>query len=370
MEGVLVPVTLITGFLGSGKTTLLHYILNNNHGKRIAVIQNEFGPTIEVESALVQSAQGGPVDEWLELPNGCLCCTMKDGLVATLEKLIERKKGMLDHILVESTGMADPGPVASIFWVDSELGSTIYLDSIITVVDAKHILLHIENEIEAQRQIAFADVIVLNKMDLITKKDYETVLDSVKSVNSSAIIFPTERSVVSLDSILNIKAFNPDPSRIKFEETKCLDCKESHDGHSDSEHSHHNHTEHDLHRHTDSGMHTYGVSTISVDFSDVSFDLGKINRWLGNLVWKESEGGEDGRDQFWGEMEVYRYKAMVNIYDSSLKYCLQGVHTLFSVDESTIKWGDGEKRNTRFVFIGKKLDRNKIETTLKECYHQ
>ncbi|NXE21538.1 CBWD1 protein, partial [Ardeotis kori] len=180
-----IPVTIITGYLGAGKTTLLNYILTEQHNKRIAVILNEFGEGIALEKSLAISQGGELYEEWLELRNGCLCCSVKDNGVKAIENLMQRR-GKFDYILLETTGLADPGTVASMFWVDSELGSDIYLDGIVAVVDAKHGLQHLTEEKpdglvnEASRQIALADLIIINKTDLVSEEELNKVRTSVR----------------------------------------------------------------------------------------------------------------------------------------------------------------------------------------------
>jgi len=217
-----VPVTIITGQLGSGKTTLLTYILKVQHGKRIAVILNEFGGGSAEEQSLAVGQNGETYSEWLELRNGCLCCSVKDNGVKAIEMLME-KKGKFDYILLETTGLADPGPVASIFWLDEELGSDIYLDGIVTLVDAKHCIMQLNEERpegainEALQQIATADAIVINKLDLVNNQELEKVESTVKSINSACKILKSEQSVVNLDDILDLQAYGSCPDQpMKF----------------------------------------------------------------------------------------------------------------------------------------------------------
>ncbi|KAL2781406.1 COBW domain-containing protein 2 isoform 2, partial [Daubentonia madagascariensis] len=197
--GAKIPVTVITGYLGAGKTTLLNYILTEQHSKRIAVILNEFGEGSAVEKSLAVSQGGELYEEWLELGNGCLCCSVKDNGLRAIENLMQ-KKGKFDYILLETTGLADPGAVASIFWVDAELGSDIYLDGIITVVDAKYGLKHLMEEKpdglinEATRQIALADIILINKTDLVPEEDLNKLRTTIRSINGLGKILETQRS--------------------------------------------------------------------------------------------------------------------------------------------------------------------------------
>ncbi len=198
------PVTVLTGFLGSGKTTLLNRILTEQHGKRIAVIENEFGE-IGIDQELVIRSD----EEIFEMNNGCICCTVRGDLIRILGNLMKRKD-KFDYILVETTGMADPGPVAQTFFVDDDMQRSVVLDGIITLVDAKHISLHLDESAEAQEQVAFADVILLNKIDLVTAAELDALEQRIHSINSAATIYRTKDALVEMDTILNVGGFNLD----------------------------------------------------------------------------------------------------------------------------------------------------------------
>ncbi len=199
-----IPVTVLTGFLGSGKTTLLNKILSENHGKKIAVIENEFGE-VGVDNELVIGAD----EEIFEMNNGCICCTVRGDLIRILDQLMKRKD-KLDYIIVETTGMANPAPVAQTFWVDDDIRATYSLDAIVTIVDAKHVWQHIDDSSECKEQIAFADVILLNKTDLVSEEELITLEKRIKSMNAQAKIHRTKDAAIDLNNILDIKAFDLD----------------------------------------------------------------------------------------------------------------------------------------------------------------
>jgi G3E family GTPase len=196
------PITILTGFLGAGKTTLLNRILKENHGKRIAVIENEFGE-VGVDNELVIGAE----EEIFEMNNGCICCTVRGDLIRILGNLMKRRD-KFDYILVETTGMADPGPVAQTFFVDDEMKAKVRLDAIVTVVDAKHIWRHIDESKEAQEQIAFADVILLNKIDLVASSELEGLRTKIRNMNAAAKVFETRQAQVDMERILDVRAFD------------------------------------------------------------------------------------------------------------------------------------------------------------------
>ncbi|GAM23761.1 hypothetical protein SAMD00019534_069360 [Acytostelium subglobosum LB1] len=353
-----VPITLISGFLGAGKTTFLNYILNEQHGKKIAVIQNEYGQEIGIETAMVVGKDGSKVSEWLEFPNGCICCTVKDDFVRSIEELL-KKSDRFDYILIESTGMGDPGQISASLWVDDELESPIYLDSIVTIVDAKNILRQVDEKhpqmtdkkttftTEAERQIAFADVILLNKIDLVNdKQQIEQIHTKIKQINPLASIIHTERSVVDLGRVLDTKCYTPNLDLLKDyldqdkqTDSECTsDCQ--HDGH------HHGHGK------AITSGHSSHVNTVCIKEMG-SVDLVELNRWIGALVW------EDCKDR------VFRMKGLVSVKDEAEKYILQGVYETFDTQASGIQWTAGEPRENKLVFIGEDLDQESIQQSFK-----
>ena len=310
------PVTILSGFLGSGKTTLIQYILRSpNHGKRIAVIENEFGEGLSVESLIARDGVNDDNDkqgetslqDLIELPNGCICCTVKDSLVQTLENLIEKRHD-LDYILIEASGMANPGPIASVFWLDDELQSRIRLDGIVTIVDAYHIHSQLKETQEASQQVAYADRILVNKVDLLsnsgdiapsksTTTTLEQVMSSIRAINQTAPIQTTTFSQVpDLDWILDAQCFGG-KDRLQELDRVLNDASQlSSVVSSASEHGHHHHDhDHDhescedcAREHEEHHRHTTEVSTIAIQ-QQGSLDLAKMNTWLAEILWPNQD---------------------------------------------------------------------------------
>nr|XP_020661319.1 COBW domain-containing protein 1-like [Pogona vitticeps]XP_020661320.1 COBW domain-containing protein 1-like [Pogona vitticeps]XP_020661321.1 COBW domain-containing protein 1-like [Pogona vitticeps] len=325
-----IPVTIITGYLGAGKTTLLNYILTEQHKKRIAVILNEFGEGSALEKSLAVSQGGELYEEWLELRNGCLCCSVKDNGLKAIENLMQ-KKGKFDYILLETTGLADPGAVASMFWVDAELGSDIYLDGIVSVVDAKYGLQHLREEKpsglinEAARQIALADFVIINKIDLVSQEALMKLRTVVRSINGLAKILETRRSRVDLCDVLDLHAFDSMSGeslqqRLQLEEVP--------------------------HPHLDKSIVT---STFEVLGSAMEEDL---NVFVQNLLWEKNI-----KDKRGNPMEVIRLKGLVSIEDKPHQVIVQGVHELYDLEETTVRWKEDDERTNRLVLIGRNLDK-------------
>jgi G3E family GTPase len=319
-----VPVTVVTGFLGSGKTTLVNYILSANHGKRIAVIENEFGE-IGIDDALVIDAE----EEIFEMNNGCICCTVRGDLIRILGTLMKRKD-KFDYILVETTGLADPAPVAQTFFVDEEVRTQLRLDAIVTVVDAKHLALHlfeekeegIENE--ALEQLAFADRVLVNKIDLVSEDELLLVEKQIRSINAGASIVRTQMSKVDLDWVLNAHAF--ELSRVLEVDPQFLE---------ESEH-----------------MHDQSITSVGVE-ADGAVDLEKINDWLG---WLLREKGTD----------IFRMKGIINVANSDNRFVFQGVHMLFD-GQPDRAWKADEIRCNKMIFIGRNLDREELNSRFRAC---
>jgi G3E family GTPase len=319
-----VPVTVVTGFLGSGKTTLVNYILSENHGKRIAVIENEFGE-IGIDDALVIDAE----EEIFEMNNGCICCTVRGDLIRILGTLMKRRD-KFDYILVETTGLADPAPVAQTFFVDEEIRTQLRLDAIVTVVDAKHLAIHlfeekeegIENE--ALEQLAFADRVLINKVDLVNEEELLLVEKQIRSINAGASLVRTQMSKVDLDWVLNARAF--ELSRVLEVDPQFLE---------ESEH-----------------MHDQSITSVGIEV-DGSVDLEKINDWLG---WLLREKGT----------EIFRMKGILNINGSENRFVFQGVHMLFD-GQPDRAWRTDETRVNKMIFIGRNLDRDDLNSRFRAC---
>lgn len=339
-----VGVTVITGYLGAGKSTLVNYILNAQHGKRFAVILNEFGEEIGVERALINDGEGGAlVEEWVELANGCVCCTVKHSLVQALEQLVQRKE-RLDHILLETTGLADPAPLASILWLDDQLESAVRLDSIITVVDSKNLQLQLDEHRDSASfpevflQIAFADVVILNKIDLVSREDSGSVtshaLDDLEkkihNINSLATIIGSVRCQVDLYEILDRQAYGGKHLahlEALLEDTKSLPNRSRHD---------------------------YSVRTLCI-YEQQPVDLTKVRLWLEDILWEKKPS-----------MDVYRCKGVLSIHNSDQVHTLQAVREIYEVIPAR-KWQHEEKQMNKIVFIGRNLDEDILVESFKAC---
>jgi len=349
-----IPVTVLTGYLGAGKTTLLNRILTQDHGRKYAVIVNEFGE-IGIDNDLIVDSD----EEIYEMNNGCVCCTVRGDLIRVLQGLMKRK-GRFDAIVVETTGLADPAPVAQTFFMDEDVQAKTKLDAVVALVDAKHILARLHDSPEAEDQIAFADVLLLNKIDLINEQDKFELLGILKKINPHATIHETTKANISLDQILQRNAF--DLTRILEDDPEFLSKTDHDDHHHGHDHVHdHNcapdcdHETHGDHSHThgnlDSAVHGTTMGTVSLRAGEL--DPNKF------LPWIEKITQIDGPD-------ILRLKGIVAFKDDPDRFVVQGIHMILEGDHQRA-WRSDEERTSRLVFIGRNLDREKLERTFAAC---
>ena len=378
------PVTLVTGFLGAGKTTLVNHVLHETHARqRVAVVVNEFSEGLGIEHAVARDAlvdeagagadedeseglvrSGRERGEWIELPNGCVCCTVKGELVSALEVLVGRgrREGRpFAAVLLETTGLANPGPVAEAFWLDDELRSDLVLDSIVCVVDAANMGRHLWEERaggaanEMQLQIAYADTVILNKADLVSAEQLARCEDDVRGFNSDARVLSTVRSAADASLLLGQRRFDADAAAARHDAEAAAaasacsapDCR-------NPEHTHHGH-HHGHGKLRDASHDAAGVASCVVTCVG-DLDLAKLDAWLAGLLWHEGKGAD-----------LYRSKGVVSVAGSDRKYAYQGVHEAYEVRESTLAWDPAEPRATRMVFIGRDLDRDQLQEGLSSC---
>ncbi|MEW9834085.1 CobW family GTP-binding protein [Mesorhizobium marinum] len=324
-----IPVTVLTGYLGSGKTTLLNRILSESHGKRYAVIVNEFGE-IGIDNDLIVESD----EEIYEMNNGCVCCTVRGDLIRVVEGLM-RRPGRFDAIVVETTGLADPAPVAQTFFMDDDVRSKTKLDAVVALVDAKHLPLRLKDSREAEDQIAFADVVVLNKADLVTPEELAAVEATVRAINPSAKIHRTERSGVDLAEVLDRGAF--DLKRTLDNDPHFLDGDDRHD--------------HGGHDHHASPIHDVGVKSISLRGGEM--DPKKFFPWIEKITQMEGPN-------------ILRLKGIIALKDDPDRYVLQGVHMIIEGDHQR-PWKDDEAHESRLVFIGRDLDEERLRRSFEAC---
>jgi G3E family GTPase len=346
------PVTVLTGYLGAGKTTLLNRILSEPHGKKFAVIVNEFGE-IGIDNDLVVNAD----EEVFEMNNGCVCCTVRGDLIRILEGLM-RRKGKFDAIIVETTGLADPAPVAQTFFMDEEVGKKTRLDAVITVADAKWLKDRLQDAPEAKNQIAFADVILLNKTDLVSKDELAEVEGRIRAINPYARLHRTERAQIALNEILGRNAFDLD--RILDIEPDFLREEDAHHHHGhdhdhhdhDHHHDHHHDHDHDHHAHGLKHYHDEDMQSLSLR-TDKPLDPEKFFPWIQDLVATDGPA-------------ILRSKGILAFNDDPDRFVFQGVHMILDGDHQR-PWQDGEPRESRIVFIGRKLPEEKIREGFAAC---
>jgi len=341
-----IPVTVLTGYLGAGKTTLLNRILSEPHGKKYAVIVNEFGE-IGIDNELVVNAD----EEVFEMNNGCICCTVRGDLVRIIDGLM-RRKGKFDAIIVETTGLADPAPVAQTFFMDEAVGAKTKLDAVVTVADALWLKDRLKDAPEAKNQIAFADVILINKTDLVEEGDLLELEARIRGLNPYARLHRTQRAQIDIAEVLGRNAFDLD--RILDIEPQFLEAADDHAHHHHDHdhhgHNHHHHGEghgHGLKHYHDEDMHSVSLRT------DKPLNPDKFFPWVQDLVATE------GKD-------ILRCKGILSFKDDPERFVFQGVHMILDGDHQR-PWKDGEKRESRAVFIGRKLPEEKIRQGFESC---
>jgi G3E family GTPase len=345
-----IPVTVLTGYLGAGKTTLLNRILSEPHGHKFAVIVNEFGE-IGIDNELVVGAD----EEIFEMNNGCICCTVRGDLIRIIEGLMKRK-GKFDAIIVETTGLADPAPVAQTFFVDADVQAAARLDAVVTVADAKWLSERLKDAPEAKNQVAFADVILLNKTDLVSKAELEEVEGRIRAINPYAKLHYTQHCAVALDAVLGRNAFDLD--RILDIEPEFLHVAEEHaHEHHDHGHDHHDHGhehhEHDKHeQHGLKHYHDEEMQSVAVAIEG-DVDPEKFLPWLNDYVQKEGP-------------QILRSKGILAFTNEPKRFVFQGVHMILDGDLQR-DWKPAEKRQSRLVFIGRNLKEDEIRQGFLSC---
>ncbi|MEO7953223.1 MAG: GTP-binding protein [Polaromonas sp.] len=351
----LIPVTILTGFLGSGKTTLLKRVLTEAHGQKIAVIENEFGEENIDNEILVNDTQ----ENIIQMNNGCICCSIREDLRETLQLLAAKKrKGLLDfdRVVIETTGLADPGPVAQTFFMDEEIAEQYLLDSILTLVDAKHAQTQLDQRQEARRQVGFADQIFISKTDLVSADEVQALKHRLTHMNPRAPQKSVHFGEVPIADVFDLRGFNLnakldiDPDFLKAEDP------EAHDHDHDHEHVHGEHCDHPSHAHGDGQGHHHHHDDDVKSFvfrSDKAFSAAKLEDFLGAVV------------NIYGP-RMLRYKGVLNMEGTDRKVIFQGVHQLMGSDLGPA-WAEGEAKNSKMVFIGIDLPKDIFLQGLEQC---
>ncbi len=317
MTASTIPVTVLTGYLGAGKTTLLNRILTHEHGQKVAVIVNEFGE-VGIDHQLVVNTD----EEIFEMNNGCICCTVRGDLIRMISNLMKRRD-RFDHIVIETTGLADPAPVIQTFFMDDEVKDLTRLDAVVTVVDTKHVALHWEAE-EVQEQIAFADVILLNKTDLVTPEALDQLEQKIRAMNALGKIYRTRDAAVAMDAILGVNAF--DLQRALTIDPEFLG--------------------EDAHEHDESVV---SVAIVAPGAADGA----KLQAWIAELLRTQGT-------------DIFRMKGILNIQGDDRRYVFQGVHMMFDGTPDRA-WQANETRKNELVFIGRNLDDAQLRSGFQRC---
>ncbi|MBC7681561.1 MAG: GTP-binding protein [Ferruginibacter sp.] len=348
----LIPATILTGFLGSGKTTLLKRVLTEAHGQKIAIIENEFGEE-NIDNEILVSEPG---EQIIQLNNGCICCSIREDLRATLSLLAAKKrKGLLDfdRVVIETTGLADPGPVAQTFFMDDEIAESYLLDSILTLVDAKHAATQLNDRQEARRQVGFADQIFISKTDLVEPAEVDALMHRLKHMNPRAPQKAVHFGEVALSEVFDLRGFNLnakldiDPDFLK---------EDDHAGHDHHDHAEGEHCDHPSHSHAPEGGHHHHHDDDVKSFvfkSDRPFDPAKLEDFLSAIV------------NIYGP-RMLRYKGVLNMQGTERKVIFQGVHQLMGSDLGP-EWAAGEKRGSKMVFIGIELPKDIFLQGMEQC---
>ena len=346
MSNGLIPATILTGFLGSGKTTLLKRVLTEAHGQKIAVIENEFGEE-NIDNEILVADTG---EQIIQMNNGCVCCTIREDLRSTLSTLAEKKrKGELDfeRVVIETTGLADPGPVAQTFFMDDEIAETYLLDSVLTLVDAKHAEGQLDTRLEARRQVGFADQIFISKTDLVEAAEVDALVHRLKHMNPRAPQSKVHFGEVPITNVFDLRGFNLN-AKLEIDPEFLRDDEHSHDhDHHGHDHDHDEHCDHPHHHHHDDDVKSF------VFRSDKPFAAAKLEDFLGSIV------------QVYGP-KMLRYKGVLYMKGSDRKVVFQGVHQLMGSDLGP-KWAPGEKKGSKMVFIGIDLPRDILLQGLQAC---
>ncbi len=348
----LIPATIVTGFLGSGKTTLLKRVLQESHGQKIAVIENEFGEE-NIDSDILVS---DTTEQIIQMSNGCICCTIREDLRSTLQLLAAKKrKGLVafDRVVIETTGLADPGPVAQTFFMDDEIAETYLLDSILTLVDAKHAAQQLNDRQEARRQVGFADQIFISKSDLAAPAETDALMHRLKHMNPRAPQKAVHFGQVPLSEVFDLRGFNLnakldiDPDFLKEED--------EHHGHDHHDHAHGDACDHPSHRDEGHGHHHHHDDDVKsfVFKSDRPFDPARLEDFLGAIV------------NIYGP-RMLRYKGVLHMNGTERKVIFQGVHQLMGSDLGPL-WAAGESRTSKMVFIGIELPKDIFLQGLEQC---